>query len=85
MATDELTTELLPKVGEAVIVWTGEHAKAEVLKMMLDARGQNVELIGEHPLEGGELVSALLVESDQVDDVKALIADFESGDAARKG
>ena len=84
MATDELTTELLPKVGESEIVWTGERPTAEVLKTMLDARGLNVELVGEHPLEGGELVSALLVEADQADDARALIVDFESGSAARK-
>ncbi len=83
MATDELTTELLPKVGEAVVVWTGERPAAEVLLMMLDARGINVELIGEHPLEGGELVCALLAEADQVEDIKALIADFDSGNASR--
>jgi len=84
MATDDPITELLPKLElDAQVVWTGERPTAEVLRTMLHARGVNVELIGEHPLEGGELVTALLVESDQVEEAKSLIADFESGAASR--
>lgn len=70
---------------ESEIVWFGERPAAEALILMLTARGINASLVGEHPLEGGELVSAILVAAADLEDAKALIADFESGAAARKG
>ncbi|MBA3538657.1 MAG: DUF2007 domain-containing protein [Deltaproteobacteria bacterium] len=74
MATDEPST----------IAFTGDRPTAEIVKLMLEARGITAEMIGEHPVEGGTLATAIIVPSEQLEDARALVADFESGAAARK-
>lgn len=71
---------------EAVRIWGGTQAMAEVLASMLRARGLDAVATGDHEIEGGtaRVEALILVPPDQVEDAKALIADVESGAAERK-
>ena len=72
--------------SENVVVFRGSQAMADVLTSMLSARGIIATATGDREVEGGTaIVEALIfVPPDQAEEAAALIADVESGDAAKK-
>lgn len=64
---------------DAVRVFEGSEARAEVLVTMLQARGIAAAVTPGHEIEGGTAVfeAAVYVPSDQADEARALIADID--------
>jgi hypothetical protein len=65
---------------DAVRVFEGTEARAEVLVTMLQARGIAAAVTPGHEIEGGTAVveAAIFVPPDQADEARALIADSDT-------
>jgi nucleotide-binding universal stress UspA family protein len=68
---------------EAVVAFTGTQVGAEVMHMMLLARGINAKVTRDHEIEGGTAIieAVIFVPPEQAEEARALILDTESGAA----
>ena len=72
---------------DPVIVFEGTQAEAETLHAMLNARGVVSSVTRDREVEGGTapIEAMILCPPDQAAEARDLIADVQSGAAARKG
>lgn len=71
---------------DPVIVFEGTQAAAEALHAMLTARGVTSSVTRDREVEGGTAVveAYIMVPPDQAEEARDLIADVESGAAAKR-
>lgn len=72
---------------DPVIVFQGTQAEAEALHAMLNARGVVSAVTRDREVEGGTapVEALILCPPDQAEEARALIADVQSGAAAKRG
>jgi hypothetical protein len=72
---------------DPVIVFEGTQVQAEALHAMLTARGVSSSVTRDREVEGGTapIEAYIMVRPDQAEEARDLIADVQSGAAARKG